>query len=83
MFGFYCIFLVLGFVCFMKEEKESIDYFIKFFGNNIFCYFIFVFIRKDDFDYDGKIIDYYVKNVFENFKEILMKCNYCYIVFNN
>lgn len=81
--GPHCILLVLGLARFTKEEKESIDHFIKFFGNNIFRYFIFVFTRKDDLDHDGKTIDYYVKNAPENFKEILMKCNHRYIAFNN
>lgn len=67
----------------MKEEKEIIDYFIKYFGNNIFCYFIIVFIRKDDFDREEKIIEYFIERFFEYFKEIIRKFSNCYIVFNN
>lgn len=56
-FGFYCFLFVLGFDRFILEENESVNEFCNLFGNNVFCYFIIVFIRKDEFDYDGKILE--------------------------
>lgn len=53
------------------------------FGDDVFCYLIVFFIRKDDLDYVGKIIDDYLKGVENKFKILIFKCNGCYIVFNN
>lgn len=59
LFGFYCFFFVLGLNRFMQEEKESIDEFCELFGNNVFCYFIVVFVKKDEFDYEKIILVQY------------------------
>lgn len=81
--GPHCILLVLGLTRFTKEEKDSIDLFIKQFGNNVFRYFIIVFTRKDDLDRDGKTIDDFVESAPENLKVIIRKFSNRYIAFNN
>lgn len=65
-FGLYCVFFVVGIFWFMKEEIDIIDYFVRYFGKDIFCYFIIVFIRRDDFEYDGIDVEEYWRMVFES-----------------
>lgn len=81
--GPHCILLVLGLNRFTKEEKDSVDHFIKYFGNNVYRYFIIVFTRKDDLDRDGKTIDDFLESAPENLKDIIRKFSYRYIAFNN
>lgn len=81
--GPHCILLVLGLTRFTQEEKDSIDMFIKHFGNNVFRYFIIVFTRKDELDRDGKTINDFIESAPENLKEIIRKFSYRYIAFNN
>lgn len=81
--GPHCILLVLGLTRFTKEEKDSIDLFIKQFGNNVFRYFIIVFTRKDDLDRDGKTIDDFIESAPENLKKIIRKFSSRFIAFNN
>lgn len=81
--GPHCILLVLGLNRFTKEEKETIDHFIKYFGNNIFRYFIIVFTRKDDLDREEKTIEYFIERSPEYLKEIIRKFSNRYIAFNN
>lgn len=57
----------MGFGCFIKEEEDSINYFVIYFGKDVFCYFIVFFIRKDDFDYYGLILEDYIRMVLLNF----------------
>lgn len=40
------------------------EYFIKYFGENIYKYFIIFFFRKDEFDEDGKDIFEYLELFF-------------------
>lgn len=83
LFGFYCFLFVLGNIWFIKEEEESVNYFGNFFGEGVFCYFVIVFIRKDDFEYDVIIFEEYFDRVLENLKIIIRKCNNCCIFINN
>lgn len=57
----------MGFGWFIKEEEDSINYFVIYFGKDVFCYFIVFFIRKDDFDYYGLIVEDYIRMVLLNF----------------
>lgn len=58
-FGFYCFLLVMGLSWFSWEDEESINYFVNYFGEDVFWYFVVFFIRKDDFEYEGLILDDY------------------------
>lgn len=73
-FGFYCFLLVMDFSRFIKEYKDGVDCLFEFFGNNVFCYFIIFFIKKDEIDciYD-RLEDLIVIVLFEFF-EIIKKC---------
>lgn len=62
-FGFYCFLLVMGLSWFIKEDEESINYFVNYFGENVFWYFVVFFIRKDDFEYEGLILEDYLKMI--------------------
>lgn len=57
--GFYVFILVLSVFRFIDEDYMFMEYFVKYFGENIFNYFIIIFICKDDLEEDGKIfLDY-------------------------
>lgn len=65
------------------EDQYFFQYFVDCFGENIFKYLIVFFIRKDEFDYEERSLEDYIKNVFQNFKLFIEKCGKRYIVFNN
>lgn len=46
------------------------EYFVNYFGDKIYKYFIIFFIRKDDFDVEGKKLKDFIKfcKVFFEFK---------------
>nr|XP_022297619.1 immune-associated nucleotide-binding protein 8-like isoform X2 [Crassostrea virginica] len=81
--GPHCFLLVLEVSRFTKEEKECIDHFIKYFGENICQYFIILFTRKDDLDYDGKTLKDHLGTVPEDLKTIIKNCNNRCIALNN
>lgn len=81
--GPHCFLLVLGLNRFTREEKESIDEFCELFGNNVFRYFIVVFAKKDELDYEKITLAQHLQNTDENLKAILQKCNNRCIAFNN
>lgn len=67
----------------MVEDQKIVEYYVKYFGEKFYNYFIIFFIRKDDFDYDGvKFMDK-LKIVFVEFKVFIIKCDGRVIVFNN
>lgn len=59
------------------------EYFEKYFGENIYKYVIVLFICKDDLDDDNLIIDKYIELFFEKFKNFIKRCGNRKIVFNN
>lgn len=60
-FGFYVFILVLSVFRFIEEEQKFIEYFVKYFGENMYNYVIVFFICKEDLDEDNKIIFDYIK----------------------
>ena len=81
--GPHCFLLVLEVSRFTNEEKECINHFVTYFGENIFQYFIILFTRKDDLDYDGKILKDHLGTVPEDLKTLIESCNNRCIAFNN
>lgn len=54
--GPHAFILVLSVSRFTQEEQNTIDHFIKHFGEHIYKYVIVLFTRKDDLDEEGKTI---------------------------
>lgn len=82
LLGFYVFILVFSFLRYMVEEQKIIEYYVKYFGEKVYNYFIIFFIRKDDFDYEGEFMDK-LKIIFVEFKVFIIKCGGRVIVFNN
>lgn len=59
--GPHAFILVLNVSRFTQEEQNTIDHFIKNFGENIYKYAIVLFTCKDDLDEEGK-------NIFDHLK---------------
>lgn len=73
----------MSLIRYIEEEKRIVEYFVKYFGDKIYGYFIVFFIRKDDFDDEGKSLFDYIKIVLGEFKLFFKKCGGRVIVFNN
>lgn len=81
--GPHAFILVVNPTRYTNEEHQSIEHFIKYFGENIFNYLIVLYTRKDDLDYEGKRISYYVKTATDKLKLFINKCGGRLITFNN
>lgn len=81
--GPHCFLLVLGLDRFTPEEKESVYEFCNLFGNDAFRYFIIVFTKRDELEYDGKTLEQHLNTADKDLRLILQKCNHRCIAFNN
>lgn len=81
--GPHAFILVLGISRFTEEEQNSLDHFVKFFGENIYKHIIVLFPRKDDLDYEGMKLKDYIKSAPVKLKTFIDKCGGRTIAFNN
>lgn len=81
--GPHCFLLVLGLSRFTNEERQTIEHFVDFFGNDVYRYFIIVFAGKDKLDQEGITLEQYLETVPEELKTIIRKCGKRCIAFNN
>lgn len=81
--GPHCFLLVLGLSRFTNEERQTIEHFVDFFGNDVYRYFIIVFAGKDKLDQEGITLEQYLEKVPEELKTIIRKCGKRCIAFNN
>lgn len=81
--GPHCVLLVVGISRFTKEEIDTIDHFARYFGKDIFRYFIIVFTRRDDLEHDGTDVEEYRRTAPESLQQLINDCNGHYIAFNN
>lgn len=81
--GPHCFLLVMESTRFTSEEENCINQFADMFGNNFFHYVIVVFTRKDDLDRENKTIREYLEEADDTLKDLIKKCSYRYIAFNN
>lgn len=81
--GPHCFLLVVGLSRFTNEERQTIEKFVDFFGNDVYRYFIIVFIGKDKLDHEGITLEQYLETVPEELKTIIRKCGKRCIAFNN
>lgn len=81
--GPHAFILVLNVSRFTQEEQNTIDHFIKHFGENIYKYAIILFTRKDDLDEEGKNIFDHLKTSPAQLQMLVKKCGGRVIAFNN
>lgn len=81
--GPHCFLLVMGLSRFTKEDEESINHFVNYFGENVFRYFVVLFTRKDDLEYEGLTLEDHLKTIPQNLRTIIDKCGGRCIAFNN
>lgn len=81
--GPHCFLLVLGIGRFTKEDEDTINHLVDYFGDDVFRYMIVLFTRKDDLDHDGTTMEDYLKTIQNNLKTIIYKCSGRCIAFNN
>lgn len=66
-----------------KEEQNSVQHFVNYFGEHIFKYFIVLFTLRDALDREGRSLDDYIINVPPKLQEFIEKCGRRYIAFDN
>lgn len=81
--GPHAFILVLAPSRFTKEEEQSVEHFVNYFGERVYKYLIVLFTKKDDLQYDGTHITDYIKNAPEKLKILIRNCGGRFIAFNN
>lgn len=81
--GPHVFILVISLSRITKEEKQSVQHFVDYFGEAIFKYFIVLFTRKDDLDREGKSILEHIKTFPCDVQRFIDKCGGRVIAFNN
>lgn len=66
-----------------EEEHKSIEHFVKFFGEKIYNYFIVLFTRRDELDFNGIRIMEHIKRYPTNLKLFIQRCGNRVVAFNN
>lgn len=81
--GPHCFLLVMGLCRFTHEDEKSINHFVNYFGKDVFRYFVVLFTRKDDLDFEGRTLDDHLQTIPQNLKTFIDKCGGRCIAFNN
>lgn len=81
--GPHAFILVLSISRYHEEDLNCIQHLVDSFGESIFKYFIVLFTRKDDLDYEERSLEDYIKNVPQIFQTFIEKCGQRVIAFNN
>lgn len=81
--GPHCFLLVMGLSRFTPEDEESLNHFVNYFGKDVFRYFVVLFTRKDDLEYDGLTLDDHLQTIPQNLRTMIDRCGGRCIAFNN
>lgn len=81
--GPHCFLLILQIGRFTDDDKETVDMFVSYFGENIFKYLIIVFTRRDLLDIRNMSLKDYLENIPDGLRNIIDQCNNRCIAFNN
>ena len=81
--GPHAMVLVVGIGRFTKEEQDTVQHFVDYFGEGMLKYMIVLFTRQDELSKTNQSIDQYVDSVPNELKAILHQCGNRYIAFNN
>lgn len=66
-----------------EEEHKSIEHFVKYFGEKLYNYFIVLFTRKDELDFNGIRIMEHIERYPTNLKLFIQRCGNRVVAFNN
>lgn len=81
--GAHAFILVLSIHRFTEEEQNSVEHFVKYFGEIVYKYLIVLFTRKDDLDAENKSLQDFITTSPPELKTIIEKCGGRVIAFNN
>lgn len=81
--GPHAFIIVLALGRFTEEERNTVDHFVKHFGESVYQYFIVLFTRKDDLDEHNISLKEHVAMVAEPLRLFIEKCGGRVIAFNN
>lgn len=81
--GPHAFIIVLTLGRFTKEEKDTVDHFVKHFGEDVYQYFIVLFTRKDELDENNISFKDHLATVAEPLRLFIEKCGGRAIAFNN
>lgn len=81
--GPHAFILVLSPTRYTKEEDESVEHFVRYFGERIYKYLIVLFTKKDDLDYEGRKLSDYIESAPDKLKMLIRKCGGRVLAFNN
>lgn len=81
--GPHCFLLVMGLRRFTPEDEDSLNHFVNYFGKDVFRYFVVLFTRKDDLEYEGLTLDDYLQTIPQNLRTMIDRCGGRCIAFNN
>lgn len=81
--GPHAFILVLSPSRYTKEEVESVEHFVRYFGERIYKYLIVLFTKKDDLDYEGKQLSDHIISAPDKLKLLIRNCGGRVIAFNN
>lgn len=77
------IFVINAASRYTQEEQRSVEHFVNYFGNEIYKYFIVLFVRKDELD-DHKIqLMDHIRNAPPIMQQFIQKCGGRVCAFNN
>lgn len=81
--GPHAFVLVLSIRRFTEEEHESVEHFVKYFGEHVYKYVIVLFTHRDELEVEKKSIQDFIKTSPEKLKNLIDKCGGRFIAFNN
>lgn len=81
--GPHAMVLVVGIGRFTKEEQDTVQHFVDYFGEEMLKYMIVLFTRQDELSKTNQSIQQYVDSFPNELKAILHQCENRYIAFNN
>ena len=66
-----------------SEEERTVEHFVKYFGENVYKYFIVLFTRKDQLDANNITMEKYVRGCPSKLQRFIEKCGNRVLAFNN
>lgn len=81
--GPHAFILVLCPTRYTKEEEQSVEHFVKYFGERVYQYLIVLFTKKDDLEYEGRHLTDYINTAPDQLKMLIKNCGGRVIAFNN
>lgn len=81
--GPHAFILVISPSRYTKEKDESVEHFVRYFGERIYKYLIILFTKKDDFDYEKLHLSDYIRSAPAKLQKLIQNCGGRVLAFNN